>query len=354
MQYLNSTCIDSALNFKYPASINAKIIHNNCISINTDNSYLTLGNSNNFSDVKKLEFKFKFLQTSNTDHVLFSGFKPDVVSILYSNDLQYLLLQQNTACKIISIPKLKTNISEKSISDYLFDDNWHTLSIIFDDNISNYQVKIDNNICDITENASSYYNPNSEITVFGTLFENSQPIGNLNGMICDIKCFNNSDELIHWYPCAEGSGTIIYDAVGNINGELINTGTNLFWNATQDIFAYNTVNGYGKILNNDAFIPLNSNLNIEFAEQYPKVQNGHNKSESHLSWTHDIDNIAEFKNINNISDYVPFSEGNDNIFKIQDNNKEYNYIIYKIKESGINLMRINNKIKFYDYDISNS
>ena len=122
-------------------------------------------------------------------------------------------------------------------------------------------------------------------------------------------------------------------------------GTNLFWNATQDIFAYNTIYGYGKISNSNALIPLNSNLNIEFAEQHPKKQNGHNFSEAKLDWTCNTENIPELSQLTGVNNYATGTTVA-GIYKKSDNTGESNFLVYSTEQVGDNLNRINNILKY--------
>lgn len=83
------------------------------------------------------------------------------------------------------------------------------------------------------------------------LFTNHSKGWNYLGYAYDIKIYNdtNYSNLVHWYPCAEGNGKILYDVVGGKH----DTTTTAFTSSTQNSLHYNWRYGF-ELYGNDTNI----------------------------------------------------------------------------------------------------
>lgn len=342
MKYSNTDCLENNLQYSGTFGFNAKFVQNNCITTRLDNSYINLGASANLYNVKAISFKHK-ARSITSNNAFFTGFRETPICFIISATQNTLVLGNgyNSAhnWKIGGMTDLET-------VNYLRDGNWHQYYVeINDSNLAECIVKIDGLNC--VTSWVPYINVGTTTdTLFGCWVSSSGPTYNIDGSICDIKLYDSNNELIHWYPCAEGAGNTVYDAIGNINGNLYSAQANVFWGQTQDIFAYNTIYGYGKISNSDALIPLNPNLGLSFTAQYPKKQNGHNFSEAKLDWSCNTENIPELSQLTGVNNYATGTTVA-GIYKKSDNTTgESNFLLYSTEQVGDNLNRINNILKY--------
>ena len=342
MKYEDKGCIGNNLIYNTRCGFNAKFVQNNCITTNRDNSYINLGASANLYNIKAISFRHK-ARSITANNAFFTGFRETPITFVISESQKTLVLGNgyNSAhnWKIDGMTDLDT-------VNYLRDGNWHQYYVeINDSNLAECVVKVDGLNC-VTSQVPYVTVGTTTDTLFGCWFSSSGPTYNLDGSICDIKLYDSNNELIHWYPCAEGAGNTVYDAIGNINGNLYSANANVFWGQTQDIFAYNTIYGYGKISNSNALIPLNSNLGLSFTAQYPKKQNGHNFSEAKLDWSCNTENIPELSQLTGVNNYATGTTVA-GIYKKSDNTTgESNFLLYSTEQVGDNLNRINNILKY--------
>lgn len=328
MKYSNTDCLGSPLTNSSPVAFNASVRNNNCATFDATNnpSYIVLGDDNVLGDVSKVIFRYK--GTYNKSNGFFGNIFP---KITYGNDF---------GATDIDTLTLKYEGMRYIFTASVFDSKWHIIEVSIVN--STPELKIDNVIIPYT------IVDNSLTILFTTIaarytvqyqFPNT-------GSICDFKCYDSNNTLTHWYPMAEGAGSITYDAIGNINGTITSSSLTTFWETKQDIFAYNLINGYGKISESDAKIPLNIS-SITYAEEHPKLDNGHNLAESTLDFTQGISNIAELNALTGINNYAPATVVS-GLYKRTVTAGEKNYLLYKQAQTDTNLQRINNKETFYD------
>lgn len=329
MNYSNTDCLGSPLTNSSPVAFNAMVRNNNCATFNGSSDYISLGANNILGEVDKVEFLYK--GTRSTYHVFFTN-----IFKIQSDDNYGNILIFETATLLTFRYKGKQYTFTTTIGDDIF----HRITI---------DVSGDTPSMTVDGVVAPFSSPTSTTTAY----DNGSYIGfngtNTNylikGSICDFKCYSGNT-LLHWYPMAEGAGSIVYDAIGNINGTITSSSLTTFWETKQDVFAYNLINGYGKISGNDAKIPLNIS-SITYTEEHPKLDNGHNLAEPTLDFTQGISGIAELNALSGIDTYTTATTVS-GLYKKIITTGEKNYLLYKQVQSGTNLQRINNKEKFYD------
>lgn len=211
------------------------------------------------------------------------------------------------------------------LSDILEDQSkWHyykfnrdTLEISIDGKVNKYR-------------AIGAFTGDYQRASIGKGYYNNSWVNPANISICDIKIFDNSDNLIHWYPCSEGNANIIYDTVGTQNINIVGN----YQNDPQSIFDYNNYYGYGTIANSTAKVPLTAS-GITFLQQYNRIENGFLTDESNISGNINQEYCSD---INNLVYY----------FTSVDNYGIKNILGYKNIQSGTNLLRINSKLSHND------
>ena len=341
MKYSNTDCLGNNLLYDTPATINANIVNNNCLTLNGTTDYIK---DVVFSTWNIISFRLK-LNTLLEDKDFVFVFDGITTSPEYS-----FQIYKNIGIKI-SYSKILYNIS--NTWEIISDLNWHSYTI----DVIKKELIIDNIIYSFEDAGTSNRNGDAHIIGAGLNDEGTlayfAPIS-----ICDLKLSNGS-EYIYWHPFAEGDGTSLYGAINNdVYGafalELVTSSITEAWSNKQNVFAYNTVEGYGKISGSNAKVPLTYPY-VTFIEQYNKIDNGTNMSEAALDLSGSENNIAEFYNtdtIYNINNDSTDINNSTSIYKKIITNEsgtkvgESNYLIYKNKQTDTNLQRIINKEKF--------
>lgn len=341
MKYSNTDCLGNNLLYNTPAAINANIINNNCLTLNGTTDYVK---DVVFSNWSIISFRLK-LNTLLEDKDFVFVFDGITTTPGYS-----FQIHKNIGIKI-SYYNILYNIP--NTWEIISDLNWHSYII---DGIKE-ELIIDNIIYPFEEAGTSNRSGNGKIIGAGLNDEGTlayfAPIS-----ICDLKVKQDGN-YIYWLPFAEGAGTITYgainnDAYGASPYTLVVASASEAWSNKQNIFAYNTVEGYGKISGSNAKVPLTYPY-ATFIEQYNKIDNGTNMSEAALDLSGSENNIAEFYNtdtIYNINNDSTDINNNTSIYKKIITNEsgtkvgESNYLIYKNKQTDTNLQRITNKEKF--------
>ena len=350
MKYSNTDCLGNNLLYNTPATINANIVNNNCLTLNGTTDYIKYA-SFSVSDIISFKLKLNNLFNDKDFVFIFDGLADSTESSLQ--------LYKNEGFKI-SFDNVLYNIP--NTWDIVSDLKWHSYEIHLS-STNPIEFKIDD-ISYSVEEAGTREGSTTPTGVIGvgyadlTALEfeltNFAPIS-----ICDLKLSNGS-EYIYWHPFAEGDGTMLYGAIdesdlyGAFTLELVTSSITEAWSNKQNIFAYNTVEGYGKISGSNAKVPLTYPY-VTFTEQYNKIDNGTNMSEAALDLSGSENNIAEFYNTDTIynlnNDSTDINNDTSIYKKIITNESgtkvgESNYLIYKNKQTDTNLQRIITKEKF--------
>lgn len=322
--YSNTNINGSELIASTPVNFPAIIEGNNCGNFNGDSDYISLGSMINFDSVNKLSIRFTLTETNDTDmKCLCNGL------IGWSNNNSIWI---NSGKNIIfNGSEFTTNLQYNT--DYLLE-----VSIL-----DNTTIKL--NGISITKSGDSSLNTSSSGVTIGMY--SGESTSYFNGCIFDIKCFYG-DELIHWYPLAEGSGLMVYDAVGDIKGRITTTSVATFWSKKQNVFAYNALNGYGKIADSNAKIPLGI-VGITYIEQHNKLDNGIVDLDCELSFSQRVSKVPEvikYENITNkklstITNYDTLAPLYANI----EDNGINNFMLYSMDQNDMNITKIQNHLK---------
>lgn len=345
MKYSNTDCLGNNLLYSTPTTINVNIINNNCLTLNGTTDYIK---NAVFLVTNIISFKLKLNDLFNDKDFVF------IFDGLTNSSESSLQLHKNEGFKIsfynilYSIPNTWNIVSDLK---------WHSYEIHL--NTESMKFIIDGISYAVEESGTRDARASMGIIGAGYLDTSSSELTNFAPIsICDLKISNGS-EYIYWHPFAEGDGTSLYgainnDAYGAFDLELTTSSITEAWGNKQNIFAYNTVEGYGKISGSNAKVPL-TYPNTTFIEQYNKIDNGTNMSEAALDLSGSENNIAELYNtdtIYNINNDSTDINNNTSIYKKIITNEsgtkvgESNYLIYKNKQTDINLQRIINKEKF--------
>lgn len=86
---------------------------------------------------------------------------------------------------------------------------------------------------------------------------------------------------------------------------------------------------------------------VNYTEDRPKLEYGHNLAESALDFTQGISGIAELNALTGIDNYTPATAVS-GLYKKTITAGEKNYLLYKQAQTDTNSQRINNKETFYD------
>ena len=220
-----------------PVSFKGKISGNNCATFNGNNQYILLANQS-ISDVTKVSFSVK-INAIHSDasklYSIFAGFNLRCNFGIRKNTAAHFCLWVGDGehTGIFEITTLTVTVG-----------SIYNVEVSFDYN-SGYSCIVNGNSYTL-----SFVNSNtpSALNVY-TLLGASRNTSNANYQpsycnLWNFKCYNSNNELTHWYPLAEGSNTIAYDVVGNMNGIIASTSLSTFWGTKQDVFAYNAINGY--------------------------------------------------------------------------------------------------------------
>lgn len=320
LTYSNTNCLGNALTYSYPVKFNAKVISNNCATFDGTNDYVYINST--YLSAKKITFRAKLASASANPKVVISN-----------------IFGENSAIGFLSSEFGVVVSGTQYLGSYSYDSNWHNYSV--DISGASPILKIDDVQITASISATGFVYKNSAIgarqlgseTTYGAHF---------NGQICDIKGFDEYNELIYWWPLAEGSNLTCYDSINANNGS-INTpsGTN-FWANKQDVFAYNIVEGFGYISGSTAKVPLGIS-GITYTEQHPSLSYGHNLAESKLDFTQGVLGMSEFKALSGVNSYVAQTSVS-GLYKHSITSGETNYLLYKQAQTGVNLSRITTKL----------
>lgn len=322
--YSNTDINGNELIVSTPINFPAIIEGNNCGNFNGISDYISLGGMINFEGVNKLSIRFILTETNDTDmKCLCNGLIGQA-----SNNSIWINNDKNI---IFNGSEFTTNLQYNT--DYLLE-----VSIL-----DNTTIKL--NGISITKSGNSSLNTSSNSVTVGKYADNDTSY--FNGCIFDIKCFYG-DELIHWYPLAEGSGLKIYDVVGDVRGNITTTSVATFWSKTQNVFAYNALNGYGKIADSDAKIPLGI-VGITYTEQHNKLDNGVVDLDCELGFSQGVSKVPEltkYENITNkkLSTITSYDTLAPLYANIEDNGVN-NFMLYSMNQNGANITRMQNHLK---------
>jgi len=219
-----------------PVSFKGKISDNNCATFNGQNQYVLLSNQS-ISDVTKISFTVK-INAIHSDasklYSIFAGFNLRCNFGIRKDSAAHFCLWVGNGehTGIFEITTLTVTVGSIYNVEVSFDYNSGYSCIV---NGNSYTLSFVNS------------NPPSALNVY-TLLGASRNTSNANYQpsycnLWDFKCYNSNNELIHWYPLAEGANTIAYDAIGNVNGRIVSS-LSTFWGTKQDVFAYNAINGF--------------------------------------------------------------------------------------------------------------
>lgn len=291
MNYSNTDCLNNELTYSSPISFNAKAINNNCATFNGTTDYIYLGNNYVYSAYATgikgaISCNVKF--NSSSSQKLFCGILGITESITanYTTGIYIGALNKNVSVFLYSTA-MWTFPTSTGYYDKLTDGNWHNIYYYIEkqgiQNDSNVFLYIDGIRC-IGGAVNFDGNSKSDISLIGVGRSGDSTLNNnsySNCNICNFKVYNsplteseifncntyNGDKLVAWYPMAEGSNNIIYDAVGNINGRLTSTSISTCWETKQDMFAYNLTQGFKQEPTalsafTNAKVPNNKNITI--------------------------------------------------------------------------------------------
>ena len=243
----DTDCIGNALNSDSQVAFNASINNNNCLSFNGYSDYIYIGNTDTLNDIVKINFKIK-CNPLNTDQCLFSN----IFSIDHYSNILYI--SKSSDKKIIFINN-NTEYFNTNAYDIITDGNYHDV-IITKDSV----LIIDNTEYNLQKNSTSisliYHD-----TIIGCRFNGTTYCDYFKGQLFDIKMYDNQNNLIAWYPIAEGGGLFCYDCIGNNHGIINTVSETDLWSERQNVVAYNLIYGFKKANNiPNIYIPLEKNL----------------------------------------------------------------------------------------------
>lgn len=322
--YSNTDINGSELIASTPVNFPAIIEGNSCGNFNGNSDYISLGDMINFESVSKLSIRFILTETNDTDmKCLCNG----LIGMSSNNS--------------IWIDSDKNIIFHGSVFNTGLQYNTNYLLEV--DITNSDTIKLNGDI--ITKSSVSSLDTSSSNVTIGKYSDDETSY--FNGCIFDVKCLYG-DNIIHWYPLAEGDGLEIYDAVSGINGNLTTTSVSTFWSKKQNVFAYNALNGYGKIANSDAKIPLGI-VGITYIEQHNKLDNGVVDLDCELGFSQGVSKVPEltkYENIANkkLSTITAYNTLAPLYVNIKDNGLS-NFMLYSMNQNGMDITRMQNHLK---------
>lgn len=291
LSYSNTDCLNNPITDLAPVSFKGKLSDNNCATFNGSSDGIFLSQSS-IIDTDNCVISFDFRMPTSISHniVFFQGIVKNDND--FSSGTAYgWHLYMVSGTKVINLCRPDGKKQNLGTHTELLDNKPHRFELTINGPSSPASLKIDN-VSVITGSDSNSFKDTGRSYVGVGNESGSTLMDHYVGSIWNFKISDQNDNLIHWYPLAEGADTIAYDAIGSVNGEIVSTSITTFWNTKQDVFAYNAINGFGTISGSDAKVPLNLE-GITYIKEYPNIDNGITPCESTIDFSQGVSNVAE-------------------------------------------------------------
>ena len=269
IKLLNTDCLGNALTKDKASTYNVKFIKNNCCNFNGTSDYICL-----CADATLLIGADKIAICFETTTVSYSTIAINLFLDDSNGDGDKIELRNSTTIRWYS---------NKSSTDYTVpaynDGKPHELILSKDKTLSLDGI----NYAGVEKTEG--YRFGRGISIGAIHYANNKYY--FKGKLWNLRIYKNN-VLTYHYPMAEGAGLNVYDAKGNyINPNqthnIITASESNFWSKTQDVYAYNTLNGF-KLLSNGSRIPIDANTSEE-GTIYQPIPNGKNYSEASVDFS---------------------------------------------------------------------